>query len=84
MDEAIFALVSPFEALPASVNYGLISTVLVTSALMPSFGTLLLDSLLMVLMPQLTAAVLGVESDNIDKGCQRTRRERHCRLREVT
>ena len=41
-------------------------------------------STLMVLMPERTAAELGVESDNIDEGCQRTRRERHCRLREVT
>jgi hypothetical protein len=32
--------------------------------------------------PPLTG--LGIESDSIDEGCQRTRRERQGRLREVT
>jgi hypothetical protein len=33
-------------------------------------------------MPERTEAGLGVESDNIDEGCQRTRRERQGQPRE--
>jgi len=36
----------------------------------------------LILMPERTEAGLGVESDNIDEGCQRTRRERQGQPRE--
>ena len=68
-----------FEALSALVSYALVRL-----ALVPYCGTFIWGSTLMILMPERTAAGLGIESDNIDEGCQRTRRERHCRLREVT
>ena len=63
-----------FEELSALVGYTMV----------PSFGAPLRGSQLMILMPERTAAGLGVESGNIDEGCQRTRRERQGRLREVT